>query len=119
MVIDAERGCIVDYLGTHQHLAVDLDLRVDERGRLCLRSGEQRFYEGPAGFRFPLTFSGIADVCEWYDEKLGRFCIEVCVSNARWGPLFGYRGAFEAHWLTVERGRAPASAYPKHEEKRR
>ncbi len=38
-------GRVIDYLGTHQHLAVDLDLKVDDGG-LLLRSGEQRFYEG-------------------------------------------------------------------------
>jgi len=29
-----------------------------------LRSGEQRFYEGRIGFRFPPLFSGLADVRE-------------------------------------------------------
>ena len=43
--------------GTHQHLAVDIDLSVDPRGGLRLRSGEQRFYEGIVGFRFPMFFS--------------------------------------------------------------
>jgi len=82
MVADTERGCIVDYLGTHQHLAVDIALSVDERGGLRLRSGEQRFYEGLLGFRFPPFFSGVADVCEWYDDRLERFRIEVRVSKA-------------------------------------
>jgi hypothetical protein len=54
-------------------LAVDIDLSVDEEGGLCLRSGEQRFYEGPIGFRFPMLFSGIADVSEWYDDAAGCF----------------------------------------------
>jgi hypothetical protein len=45
MIHSKQRGTIVDYLGTHQHLAVDLDLAVDERGGLRFRSGEQRFYE--------------------------------------------------------------------------
>jgi hypothetical protein len=36
---------IVDYLGSHEHLAVDIDLSVDEGGGLRLRSGAQRFYE--------------------------------------------------------------------------
>ena len=47
MIHSRQRGRIVDYLGTHQHLAVDIDLSVDERGGLRLRSGDQRFYEGP------------------------------------------------------------------------
>ncbi|MGA7315574.1 MAG: DUF4166 domain-containing protein [Silvibacterium sp.] len=69
MIYSEERGCIVDYLGTHQHLAVDLEVNVAANGGLHLRSGAQRFYEGPAAFSFPLFFSGIADVCEWYDDQ--------------------------------------------------
>jgi hypothetical protein len=99
MVYSKQRGKIVDYLGTHQHLAVDIDLSVAPNGGLALRSGEQRFYEGFAGFRFPTTFSGIAEVCEWYDEASGKFRIEVNVQNRLWGPLFGYRGSFDVEWL--------------------
>ena len=95
MVYSEKRGGIVDYLGTHQHLAVDIDVSVDQRGGIVLRSGGQRFYEGPIGFSFPMLFSGIADVCEWYDDTQKRFRIEVSVSNKTWGPLFGYRGSFE------------------------
>ena len=32
----------------------------------------------------------------WYDEKAQRFRIVVDVHNKTWGPLFGYRGSFEA-----------------------
>src|SRR5215510_7252235 len=99
MVYSEERSRIVDYLGTHQHLAVDLDLKVDENGGMKLRSGAQRFYEGPIGFSFPLLFSGIADVREWYDDRIQKFRIDVKVHNRRWGPLFGYRGAFDAEWI--------------------
>lgn len=47
---------IVDYLGTRQHLAVDLELSVADNGGLRLRSGEPRFNERPLAFRFPLFF---------------------------------------------------------------
>lgn len=50
MIYSEDRGCIVDYLGTHQHLAVDITLSVAANGGLRLRSGEQRFYEGPVAF---------------------------------------------------------------------
>lgn len=112
MIFSQERGRIVDYLGTHQHLAVDIDLSVDERGGLRLRSGEQRFYEGVIGFRFPMLFSGIADVCEWFEEKDQRFHIEVKVANQVWGPLFGYRGAFDIEWRTVGGEGIPAEVLP-------
>jgi len=59
------------------------------RGGLRLRSGAQRFYEGPVAFTFPMFFSGVADVCEWYDDREGRFRIDVHVSNPAWGPLIG------------------------------
>jgi hypothetical protein len=69
MIYSEQRRCIVDYLGTPQHLAVDIDLKVAPNGGLSLRSGAQRFYEGPVGFTFPLLFSGVADFCKCYDEK--------------------------------------------------
>jgi len=104
MIYSDERGKIVDYLGTHQHLAVDIDLSVDETGGVKLTSGALRFYEGVIGFSFPLFFSGIANVREWYDDSIQKYRIEVNVHNRTWGPLFGYRGSFEAEWLRdVER----------------
>jgi Domain of unknown function (DUF4166) len=118
MIHSRDRGGIVDYLGTHQHLAVDIDLSVDERGGLRLRSGAQRFYEGMIGFTFPLFFSGVADVCEWYDDRENRFRIEVDVRNSVWGPLFGYRGWFEVEWLDGEASAAPAHILPHRTERR-
>jgi hypothetical protein len=118
MIYSEQRGCIVDYLGTHQHLAVDLELSVDERGGLRIRSGEQRFYEGPVAFTFPLLFSGVAEVREWYDDDAGRFRIDVDVSNRRWGPLFGYHGAFDVEWRSANRGEVPAGIPPRRVERR-
>lgn len=118
MIYSQQRGKVVDYLGTHQHLAVDINLSVDERGGLKIRSGEQRFYEGPIAFRFPLIFSGIADVCEWYDEAIDKFRIEVCVTNRTWGPLFGYCGTFDVEWKSVGSDDIPADVKPIREEHR-
>ncbi|HYN88746.1 MAG TPA: DUF4166 domain-containing protein [Ardenticatenaceae bacterium] len=118
MIYSEQRGRIVDYLGTHQHLAVDIDLSVDERGGLRLKSGAQRFYEGPAGFSFPLLFSGVADVCEWYDEATQRYQIEVNVRNRTWGPLFGYRGAFDVEWRSVRPEEIPDDVKPRRVERR-
>ena len=44
MIYSEAHRRIVDYLGSHEHLAVDIDLSVDEKGGLRLRSGAQRFY---------------------------------------------------------------------------
>lgn len=117
MIYSEGRQCVVDYLGTHQHLAVDLDLSVDERGGLRLKSGAQRFYEGWIGFRFPMLFSGVANVCEWFDDDLGRFRIEVVVTNKVWGRLFGYSGSFEVEWVETPDG-PPNHALPRREERR-
>lgn len=118
MIYSKARGRIVDYLGSHEHLAVDIDLSVDKEGGLCLRSGAQRFYEGPLAFNFPMAFSGVANVREWYDEKTQRFRISVEVHNPRWGPLFGYRGSFEAEWQTVTPGHVPHHIVPRRVERR-
>lgn len=115
MIWSEERGCIVDYLGTHQHLAVDLELSVAENGGLRIRSTEQRFYEGPVAFRFPMFFSGDAEVCEWYDDAAECFRISVNASNKRWGPLFGYSGSFQSEAVAPE---PPREILPKRLESR-
>jgi Domain of unknown function (DUF4166) len=112
MIYSEQRGCIVDYLGTHQHLAVDLELRVDENGGLRLRSGAQRFFEGPIAFNFPLIFSVVAEVCEWYDDPNQCFRIDVSVSNKAWGKLFGYSGRFKVDWISVSPDGTPTKILP-------
>ena len=118
MIYSGRRGCIVDYLGTHQHLAVDIHLSVDSRGGLRLRSGAQRFYERGLSFNFPMAFSGVADVCEWFDDGDQKFHIEVNVCNDTWGPLFGYTGSFTADWVEISDGKIPADLEPVRYERR-
>ena len=118
MIYSEERGRIVDYLGSHEHLAVDIEMSVDGQGGLRLRSGAQRFYEGPLGFNFPMLFSGIADVREWYDDDTKRFCIVVQVHNRIWGPLFGYRGSFDVEWRTLGAEAVPRHVLPLRQERR-
>lgn len=112
MIRSAARGRIVDYLGTHQHLAVDIDLAVTARGGLRLRSGEQRFHEGPVTFRFPMLFSGLADVEEWYDDEADCYRIQVEVRNPLFGKLFGYHGSSRPTWREVAAADIPAYALP-------
>jgi hypothetical protein len=118
MVYSEQRGTVVDYLGTHQHLAADVHLSVDAHGGLRLRTGAQRFHEGPVGFRFPMSLSGCGDVHEWFDEDAGRHRIEVVVSNPRFGRLFGYRGSFTAVRRAIPPEGVPASVKPVREEAR-
>lgn len=112
MIRSAERDRIVDYLGTHQHLAVDIDLAVTARGGLHLRSGEQRFYEGRFKFRFPMLLSGLADVEEWYDDAAGCYRVQVEVRNKLFGKLFGYHGSSQPAWREVMPEAIPAYALP-------
>ncbi len=112
----AHEGRVVDYLGTHQHLAVDLDLRTDGAGGLLLTSGAQRFYEGPVGFPFPLALSGRARLHERYDEAADVFRIDLEVVNDRFGFLFGYAGTFTCTWVPADD--APARLKPVRHERR-
>lgn len=101
MIYSKKRNLIVDYLGTHQHLAVDIEMSLAENGGINLSSGEQRFYEGFLAFKFPMLFSGKADVCEWFDDDEQKFKISVVVRNKTWGKLFGYEGAFDTEYIQV------------------
>jgi hypothetical protein len=95
-------GRVLDYLGTHQHLAVDLDLRVGEDGSLHLTSDAQRFYEGPfISFRFPMFLSGRAELHERFDEAAGVYRITMEVRNTVFGFLFGYEGEFTCEFPTA------------------
>lgn len=96
MVFSERRGCALVYAGTHQHVAVELMASVQD-GALRLHTGAQRLYEWRVGVRFPLFFSGRADVVERYSDERERFEVEVAITNPVWGRIFGYRG-----WFTLE-----------------
>jgi len=105
MVLSPARGCVLDYLGTHQHLASELRMTAEPDGSLLVRSGEHRFREGPVDLRVPELIGGDAEVRESFDERTGRFRIRVRVVNRYVGPLFGYEGSFTAAYAPVrERG---------------
>jgi hypothetical protein len=118
MVRDANRNIIVEYQGTHQHLAVDVYLSVTENGGLKLLSGAQRFYEGRLSFRYPSLFTGAATVSTWFDEALGMHRIEAVVRNKVWGRIFGFAGVFDVEWVDVEVGQVPDGVRPLREEAR-
>lgn len=101
MVLGPEGDRVLDYLGTHQHLASDLHFRAEPDGSLLIRSGEHRFREGPVDVRVPELIGGEAEVRERFDERTGRFRIRVRVVNRHFGPLFGYEGSFAATYQDV------------------
>jgi hypothetical protein len=109
-------GRVLDYLGSHQHLAVDLDLAVDDRGGLVLTSDAQRFYEGPVAFRFPMLFSGRATLHEWWSDDDQAFHVDMEVRNGVFGFLFGYRGTFTCEWIPATD--APGRLKPRRTETR-
>jgi hypothetical protein len=116
MIFSEARGSIIDYLGTHQHLAVDLDLAVDDRAGLVLRSNAQRFYEGPIAFRFPMLLSGRAELHEWWSDEDQAFHVDLEVRNRWFGFLFGYTGTFTCAWVPASD--APAGLKPVRTERR-
>lgn len=118
MVYSPQRGGIVDYLGTHQHLATDLILEVLEDGSLHLQTGAQRFYEGPLAFTFPAIFTGTADLYESYDDDRGVFSMQMQVRNPVFGFLFGYRGEFTCTYPSIVEQPVPAALKPRREENR-
>ncbi|MEV4491843.1 DUF4166 domain-containing protein [Micromonospora coxensis] len=115
MVWSGRRDVLVDYLGTHQHLAVDLALAVDSTGALTIRSGGQRFR---GGVPCPPALTGEARLREWYDERTERFRIEVSVTNRRFGPLFGYSGSFTVQYVPSGGAPVPAAVRPLRENPR-
>jgi hypothetical protein len=115
MVLDAD-GRIIDYLGTHQHLAVDLELNAEPDGSLLLVSDAQRFYEGPIAFRFPMVFSGRAVLRESFDDEAQCYRITLEVHNRVFGFLFGYEGTFTCEFPAATD--APTRLKPRRHERR-
>jgi hypothetical protein len=93
---------------------VDLDVCVDERGGLRIRSGAQRFLRA----RWPGYLTGVADLREWYDDDARRFRIEVTVTHPRLGPLFGYSGSFLTRYVDTGATPVPACVKPVRENPR-
>jgi hypothetical protein len=108
MVYRADRSTLVDYLGTHQHFAVDLRMRADSHGGLWIRSGQ--WWRGRS--RFPAALSGTARVHEWWDEPEQCFRIDVRVHNPYLGPIFGYRGRFTTRYVDTGAAPVPAAVRP-------
>ncbi|MFI9771348.1 DUF4166 domain-containing protein [Streptomyces sp. NPDC052415] len=101
MVLGPRGDRVLDYLGTHQHLATDLYFSAEPDGSLLIRSGEHRFREGVVDVRVPELIGATAEVRESYDDATDRFRIRVRVENRYFGPLFGYEGSFRATYTDI------------------
>ncbi|MER5449615.1 DUF4166 domain-containing protein [Streptomyces sp. NPDC002766] len=118
MVLSPKRDRVLDYLGTHQHLASDLHFHAEPDGSLLIRSGEHRFREGKVDVRVPELIGATAQVRESYDDETNRFRIQVRVVNKHFGPLFGYEGSFEATYTDVRTRAVRPGLRPVREERR-
>ncbi len=118
MVLSPKGDRVLDYLGTHQHLASDLYFSAEADGSLVIRSGEHRFREGPVDCRVPSLIGADAEVRESYDDEAGCFRIRVRVVNRHFGPLFGYEGSFRATYTDVRACGVRAGLRPVREEAR-
>ncbi|MFE9453345.1 DUF4166 domain-containing protein [Streptomyces sp. NPDC006739] len=118
MVLSPKGDRILDYLGTHQHLASELSFHAEPDGSLLVRSGEHRFREGPVDVRVPELIGATAEVRESYDDTAGRFRIRVRVVNKYVGPLFGYEGSFTASYTDIRRAGVRPGLRPVREEAR-
>ncbi len=116
LVYSEQRKGLVIYAGSHQHLAVDLKVWVDDSGALNFSTGRQRLYEFPLAIYFPRMFSGTAQVRESYNEALQRFEIEVDIRNRLFGHIFGYSGWF--HLDQSPCSEVPSNVKPKRTEAR-
>ncbi|KOU59674.1 hypothetical protein ADK57_32785 [Streptomyces sp. MMG1533] len=118
MVLGPKGDRVLDYLGTHQHLASDLHFGAEPDGSLLIRSGEHRFREGVVDVRVPGLVGATAEVRESYDDERGRFRIRVRVVNDYFGPLFGYEGSFKATYTDITTCGVRPGLRPVREERR-
>ncbi|CCK27383.1 hypothetical protein BN159_3004 [Streptomyces davaonensis JCM 4913] len=118
MVLSPQGDRVLDYLGTHQHLATDLYFGAEPDGSLLIRSGEHRFREGVVDVRVPELIGATAEVRESYDDATDRFRIQVRVVNRYFGPLFGYEGSFRASYTDIRRCGVRPGLRPVREEAR-
>jgi hypothetical protein len=115
---DRRAATVVDFLGTRQHLAVDLGFRVSPQGGLLITSGDQRVSALPGSPRCPAALTGRATVHEWFDDAAGRFRIDVRVTNPVAGPVIGYSGSFTTEYVPVDALGVPAYVRPVRESSR-
>jgi hypothetical protein len=92
------RDSVVDLLGWHGRLAVEIDLAVtgsDGDGTLELTLGPGWLRHGDHFVRLPEALSVRGTLRDWYAQETDRLAVAAEVSNPLVGDVFGYRGQFE------------------------
>lgn len=97
MTYDAGHECVLDYVGSHRDLVVELHPGVTEEGGLQIHAGKQWHSLVGTSIRVPSPLRVGIDVHERYDETSERFEIDVVVRGPMVGTVFAYDG-----WFTVE-----------------
>lgn len=116
LTFSERRNGLVLYAGSHQHLAVELQVSVGNAGELCIKTKAQRLYEFPLGIRFPLLFSGTATILESYNDLEHRFEVDVIIKNSIFGKICAYKGWFHHEIRPCES--IPEHVFPRRTESR-
>lgn len=109
VTFDSKARQLLDRLGRHGRLEVELHPTIEADGSLLLRSGRQWLRLSPGvRIRIPALLAGHAVVREW-QEPSGAIGISVVVSNPILGPFFGYEGSFTETTASNERERSDSN----------
>ncbi len=111
MIFSEARGCIVNYLGSHQDIAAELHCEVIDGGGIRMLGGDQRVYQGRLGFRLPALLAAKAEVIETFDEANVRFTISVEIVASK-ASLFSYRGWFNLAEVAFDAAEIPSGVRP-------
>lgn len=98
MTYDVDRQCVLDYVGSHRDLVVELHFDVTEEGGLLIRAGKQWLSLAGSPISVPSPLRVGIDVHERYDEGSERFEIDVAVRGPLLGIVFAYDGWFTAEY---------------------
>ena len=94
---DEDRNIVKDYIGRKQRLVTDLQMEVDSRGHVMIRSGKLDWVLGKK--RMPAWPGGYAEVEEWYDESDDCIRIRVSIAHPYFGRIYTYEGWFRCTFV--------------------
>jgi len=95
--IQNDVSCLV---GKGQGLVTDLQMEVDSRGHVLMRTGRLDWFLGKS--RLPALLGGYAEVEEWYDEVDDCIRIRVSIAHPFFGKIYAYEGWFRCTFVQAE-----------------